>query len=98
MKADPAEQLLEKIKSDIPIEKSMALALINALNYRAALELPEDDDNSLMFERFKIGRGRRVAMVGYFGPLVRNFEKNGVSWRFWILPEDSATRKNSIKS
>jgi uncharacterized protein (DUF4213/DUF364 family) len=74
-----AEHLLENIKSDIPIEKSMALALINALNYRAALELPEDDDNSLMFDRFKIGRGRRVAMVGYFGPLVRNFEQKGVS-------------------
>jgi uncharacterized protein len=74
-----AEQLLEKIKSDTPIERSMALALINALNYRAALELPEDEDNSLMFERFKIGRGRRVAMVGYFGPLVRNFEQKGVS-------------------
>jgi len=31
-----------------------------------------------MFERFKIGRERRVAMVGYFGPLVRNFEQKGV--------------------
>ena len=74
-----AEQLLEKIKSDIPIERSMALALINALNYRAALELPEDDDNTILFERFKIGRGCLVAMVGYFGPLVRNFEQKGVS-------------------
>ncbi|MEJ2171056.1 MAG: DUF364 domain-containing protein [Desulfobacterales bacterium] len=73
-----ADQLLEKIRSDTPIERSMALALINALNYRAALELPEDDDNAIMFERFKIGRDRRVAMVGYFGPLVRNFEQRGV--------------------
>ena len=75
----PAELLLEKIRSDIPIERSMALALINALNYQAALELPEDADNAIMFEKFKIGKGRRVAMVGYFGPLVRNFEQKGVS-------------------
>ena len=75
----PAAQLLEKIKSDVPIERSMALALINALNYRAALDLPEDGDNTIMFERFEIGRGRRVAMVGYFGPLVRNFEQKGVA-------------------
>jgi uncharacterized protein (DUF4213/DUF364 family) len=74
-----ADQLLEKIRSDVPIERSMALAVINALNYRAALELPEDGDNSIMFEKFKIGAGRRVAMVGYFGPLVRIFEKKGVS-------------------
>jgi uncharacterized protein (DUF4213/DUF364 family) len=74
-----ADQLLEKIRSDTPIERSMALALINALNYRASLELPEDADNNIMFERFKIDRGRRVAMVGYFGPLVRNFEQKGVS-------------------
>jgi len=75
----PADQLLEKIKSDVPIERSMALALINALNYRVAIDLPEDGDNTIMFERFEIGRGRRVAMVGYFGPLVRNFEQKGVA-------------------
>ena len=56
----------------------MALALINALNHRVALELPEDADNSIMFEKLKIGKGRRVAMVGFFGPLVRNFDQKGV--------------------
>jgi len=75
----PADQLLEKIKSDNPIERSMALALINALNYKAALGLPEDDDNAILFEKFKIGQGRRVAMVGFFGPLVRHFEQKGVA-------------------
>jgi hypothetical protein len=74
----PADGLLETIMSDTPVERSMALALINALNHRAALELPEDTDNAIMFEKFKIGKGRRVAMVGYFGPLVRNFEQKGV--------------------
>ena len=74
-----ADQLLEKIKSENTVERSMALALINALNYDNALNLPEDVDNHIMFEKFYIGNDRRVAMVGYFPPLVRIFEALGVS-------------------
>ncbi|MGD9077709.1 MAG: DUF364 domain-containing protein [Desulfobacterales bacterium] len=70
-----AVALLEKIKSDQPIERSMALALVNALNYQDALQLPEDEDNEIMFEQFKITKGAKVAMVGYFGPLVKRFEQ-----------------------
>jgi uncharacterized protein (DUF4213/DUF364 family) len=66
----PAVELLEKIKSDNPVERSMALALVNALNYREALEYPEDKKNKIMFDKFKIGEGTRVAMVGFIGPLV----------------------------
>ena len=71
----PAVQLLEKIKSDHPLERSMALALVNALNHNAALEYPEDKKNQMMFEQFKIGAGSRVAMVGYIGPLVDLLEQ-----------------------
>jgi uncharacterized protein (DUF4213/DUF364 family) len=74
-----ADQLLEKIKSDNTVERSMALALINALNYTEALNLPEDHDNKIMFDKFNISKDRRVAMVGYFPPLVRIFEALGVS-------------------
>ena len=75
--AKPASLLLEKIKGDNRVERSMALALINALNYKEALALPEDKDNTIMFDKLEIGRGPNIAMVGYFGPLVRNFkEKN----------------------
>lgn len=74
-----ADQLLEKIKSDNTVERSMALALINALNYNDALNLPQDHDNKIMFDKYKIGQGHRVAMVGYFPPLVRNFEGIGIS-------------------
>ena len=66
----PAEQLLEKIKSDHPVERSMALALVNALNYEEALKYPEDKKNEMMFDKFKIGEGTRIAMVGFIGPLV----------------------------
>ena len=70
-----ASELLGKIKSDPPIERSMALALVNALNYQPALQLPEDKKNKIMFEQFNITNGTKVAMVGYFGPLIKRFEQ-----------------------
>ncbi len=71
----PASVLLEKIKSENTIERSMALALVNALNYQHALQLPEDKNNKIMFEKFKITKGTKIAMVGYFGPLIKRFEQ-----------------------
>lgn len=71
----PASELLEKIKSGATIERSMALALVNALNYQNALQSPEDENNEIMFETFKISKGTKVAMVGYFGPLIKRFEQ-----------------------
>ena len=67
---NPALELLEKIKSTDPIERSMALALINALNYEKALLLPEDPKNEILFEEFNVHKGTKVAMVGYFRPIV----------------------------
>ena len=66
----PALELLEKIKSTDPIARSMALALINALNYEKALLLPEDSKNEILFEEFNVHKGTKVAMVGYFRPIV----------------------------
>lgn len=71
----PAAVLLEKLGSDHPIERSMALALVNALNYQDALQMPQDKNNDIMFERFNITKGTKVAMVGYFGPLIGRFEQ-----------------------
>ncbi len=42
------------------------------------LALPEDNDNSIMYENFKIGTDSKIAMVGFFGPLVRNFKEKKV--------------------
>lgn len=74
-----ADRLLEKIKSENTVERSMALALINALNYGNALDLPQDEDNQIMFDKFNVDKGTRLAMVGFFPPLVGTFEKMGVS-------------------
>jgi uncharacterized protein (DUF4213/DUF364 family) len=55
----------------------MALALINALNHKAALSLPEDRKNDILFDLLDIGRGTRVAMVGYFRPLLVRLKDRG---------------------
>jgi hypothetical protein len=39
------------------------------------LQLPEDENNEIMFETFKITKGTKIAMVGYFGPLIKRFEQ-----------------------
>ena len=70
-------ELLEKIKSTHPLERTMALALVNALNYEYALSLPEDKENRALFESFGIGEKTRVAMVGYFAPIAGMLGKMG---------------------
>lgn len=70
----PALELLRLITAPNPIHRSMALALVNALNHRRALALPEDRSNETLFDLLGIGRGTRVAMAGYFGPLIAKLE------------------------
>jgi len=74
----PAIDLLQQILTADPMARTMALALINALNYRPAQDLPEDKDNRVLFDRFDLLSGARVAMVGYFPPLVRLLESRNV--------------------
>jgi len=74
----PAVDLLQKIAEDDPMVRTMALALINALNRRRSLQMPEDPGNAILFNRFNILGGARVAMVGYFPPLVRLLESRKV--------------------
>ena len=74
----PAIDLLHQILTHEPMARTMALALTNALNYRQVQELPEDADNRVLFDRFEILSGARVAMVGYFPPLVRLLESKKV--------------------
>ena len=91
----PAFELLKEINSTNTIRRSMALALINALNYEKALLLPEDSDNNIMFEKFGIREGTKVAMVGFFGPLINIFEKRKASLEI-IDASRSLGRKESF--
>ena len=74
----PAIDLLEGILVPDPMLRTMALALINALNHNRTMQFPEDLQNRILFDRFGILGGARVAMVGYFPPLVRFLEKKQI--------------------
>jgi uncharacterized protein (DUF4213/DUF364 family) len=74
----PAIDLLEGILVPDPMLRTMALALINALNHNRTMQFPEDVQNRILFDRFGILGGARVAMVGYFPPLVRFLEKKQI--------------------
>ncbi|MFW6325420.1 MAG: Rossmann-like domain-containing protein, partial [Desulfovermiculus sp.] len=72
-----ATHLLQNIFDANPLKRSMALALVNALNHETAMNLPQDPDNKLLFDNLGIGPQTRVAMVGYFGPLIQAFTDRG---------------------
>lgn len=74
---ESAAELLELIKSPSPLDRSMALALINAINHETACRLADDSDDSAWMDSFSIGRGSRVAMVGFFGPLMKVLKDRG---------------------
>jgi len=73
-----ATVLLEKIREDGPLGRSMAIALLNALNSRRALSMPGDEDNGILFDTLKVKRGTRLAMVGFFKPVARVLKDMGV--------------------
>lgn len=73
----PALELLPLIRSEHPFLRAVALSLINALNHRWAMSLPEDRSNDILFDLLGIGRGSRVAMVGHFRPLVAKLKDMG---------------------
>lgn len=90
----PAAALLENIKNEHPLERSMALALINALNHENALKLPQDKDNSILFEKFRLEPETNVAMVGYFGPLVKRLKEKKVPLEILDISRGLGDRKD----
>jgi uncharacterized protein len=73
----PASELLPLIKSAAPLERSMALALINALNQPGVRHLAPDRDNRELLRTLDIGPATKVAMVGFFKPFVGLLESMG---------------------
>ena len=74
---EAAVELLTEIKSPDPFRRSMALALVNALNYQRAKDCPEDATDRTWMDTFNISQGTRVAMVGFFRPLMNAFNERG---------------------
>ncbi|MFP4180759.1 MAG: Rossmann-like domain-containing protein [Spirochaetaceae bacterium] len=75
----PASMLLELLFSENLVERSAALAAVNALNHTRALEFREDNDSLL--EDFQVKKGDTVAMAGFFGPVAAKVEAAGASLR-----------------
>jgi uncharacterized protein len=72
-----AVELLACIQDPVPLHRSMGLALVNALNYHEARALPDDSSDRSWMDAFGIGRETRVAMVGFFRPLMKHFKDRG---------------------
>lgn len=73
----PAVELLAHIKDGAPRQRSMALALVNALNHAESGGLPEDATDDTWMDALGILSDTRVAMVGFFRPLMQKFMKRG---------------------
>ncbi len=74
---ESAAELLKLIKSPSPLDRSMALALINAINHETACKLAEEPGDSGWMDSLGIGQKSRVAMVGFFGPLMKPLKERG---------------------
>jgi len=72
-----ASLLLKKLFSQDLLERSVAVATVNALNYSAASSCAEDRDSLL--DDLHIAEGSRVSMIGYFGPVVAKIQARGAS-------------------
>ncbi len=79
-----ASELLGLLVNGVnPLEKAIGLATANAILSPDITEEPERDSIDLM----KLSPGDSVAMVGYFGPLVRRIKKTGAT--LYIIERDS---------
>jgi uncharacterized protein (DUF4213/DUF364 family) len=68
--------LLQEIQSEKPLDRTMAIALVNALNATYAANC--SDDPKTLEEDLHLAKGSKVAMVGYFDPIVRLLAKDGI--------------------
>jgi len=76
-----ASETLDLLHSDDMLERSLGIATVNALNRHRALSLPSEQEKDEHLRHFGVTRGTRVAMVGYFGPVVAQLETLGTEVR-----------------
>jgi len=74
----PAIELLDYARSGDTLERSMGIALVNALNEPRAAAMEHDSgERTGIIAQLRIGAGTKVAMVGYFGPVIARMKKVG---------------------
>ena len=83
----PAGGLLRCVRSSDTLERSLGIALVNALNQRRALTMAEDTaPGGAFMADMGIRPGVRVAMVGFFPPVVARLKTAGAELR--VLDRD----------
>jgi uncharacterized protein (DUF4213/DUF364 family) len=73
----PSKALLNKLWSPNPVERSVGVAAVNALNHARAARFR--NDQGTLLDDLAIASGDRVAMVGYFGPVAAEIEARGAT-------------------
>lgn len=89
--------LLEKIRHNGAVGRSLSVALVNALNGRRALDMPVDDDNTVIFNTLNVQRGTRMAMVGFFKPVVKVLKGMGVELYISDMSHDMGSSEELYK-
>ena len=92
----PARLLLAKLFSDDLLERSVAVATANALNYARAEACDEDRDSLL--DDLQIAAGSRVSMIGYFGPVVAKIEARGASVNAFDLGKQIGSKQEFYRN
>ena len=67
--------ILKHILQEGMVKRSMAIALINALNYHHAVSIPESPGNRFLLKCLNPEGRKNIAMVGMFKPLLNIFNK-----------------------
>lgn len=88
----PATLLLERIHDDMPLVRCLAIALANALNHSYTLGLP-DDEGDIAID-LNLQSGSKVAMIGQFGPIITQLEKQGVEVRSYDIGKEIGEEKS----
>lgn len=87
----PAIQLLERIHDENPLIRCLVIALANALNHSFAMGLDTDDGD--VVGDLKLKKGSKVAMIGYFGPIITQLEKQGIEVRPYDIGKEIGKEK-----
>lgn len=58
------------------VERSVIIAMINALNVYNIDKV--DEDSGDLFNDLKLSKGKKIGMIGYFRPVVKEFKCKGV--------------------
>lgn len=88
--------LLKKLFSEDLLERSVAIAAVNALNYGRASRCEEDRDSLL--NDLSITDGSRVSMIGYFGPVVAKIEARGASVNAFDLGKQIGSKEDFYRN